>query len=774
MRKFFFYIFASIAFLASAQSVEQGLQVDWLIQLNSLYSQGNIDEVISEGQRLVGKMAGSNKAQVYRLLAHAYIMNDEPDEAEKAVQNLLSVDFNYGITPDDDAHFVRLIEKHRDNTMQISSASLTSESLNEIPVPITIIDAEMIKLSGARNIKEVLLTFVPGLADYEGQFDSNLSSRMVAAAGQENMLFLLNGHRMNEKSTNKAVPDYSISLDKIESIEVLRGPASAIYGCAALMNVVNIKTKSGGTIDGGEVTAKAGSRGTIGGGALVGANRGEIDFTLWGNVFTSKGEDYKLDAGTYAHIEKYNKKPSYDFGGTLKWKGFELLFSLSHGHKANTTSTYLTDTGSGYDYDQWEVINGNGVGVSHTNYLVGFGYTKKLGKFTVSANGSFTSNLIQHYATSGDNCEYFESPRYYNFTWREDGINARVAAAYETRNSWGDMLIMGGVNVEYMNVTDGSQTYGSYYADTVVYNDNYVTAFQKTPIVATGIENAISPFLQFKQKFGRHWLLNVGLGYDVRYMHGDNDTRRFSPRASLVYIKDENFNVKINYGKAFINAPYYYRANELVTTVLIQGELNPETIDSYQINAYWRFSPKWNLNTVVYYNYLNDIIKAASVSNVIEYSCNTSMENIGLEAEIHYNKSAEDRMMFNATMTLQRNCASKAGKEPNGTLSTSGLDHDIPNFITNVVFGYKVWDKPNHSLWLTTNSRFVGTQKLVINERLSAHLLFNAGVTYNYRSLEASINGYNIPGYRYFHGGATTVSHPQEGRTILGTVRYKF
>ena len=772
MRKIIFILFIFITLFASAQDVSQGRQVEQLSRLATLYNEGKLDDVIDEAKLVIGSMNDANKAQAYRFLAHAYIMNDQQSLAEDAVKALLNYDFNYGVQADDDLHFIRMIEKFRVRTLQISSASLTSESLSELPVPVTIIDAEMIKRSGARNIKEVLLTFVPGLSDYEGSYDANIASRLVGSPGQENILFLLNGHRINEKSTNKAVPDYSISIDKIESIEVLRGPASAIYGNAALMHVVNIKTKSGSSLQGADVAVTMGSHGAFKGSVLIGVNRSEIDVAFWANVFKSKGEEYPFEDGSHAYINRYMHKPTYDFGGSFKWKGFEVLFNVNYGNKAHTTSTFLLDAGSGYTYDKWPKYNSSGVGTAHNDYLIGMAYTKKIGNLTLSANASYTSKTIQLYTTPGDKyLVEFDSvsyvfPNFFVFNWREEGVNARLAVAYEHKNAWGDMLVMGGLNADFMSLRDGSQIYGFGEPSITTEDGVQEAAVFPDPIMNIGSENAFSPFFQFKQKFGSHWLINCGLGYDLRHMHGDTLSHSLSPRASLIYIKDDKFNVKFNYGKAFISAPYYYRANMLNDYLILEGNLESETIDSFQLNSYLKFSKKWSLNAVIYYNALHNIITSEAIEKTLVYSSKTSMKNIGLEIDMKYDTKEKDRMMFNFQMTLQR------------SITRDGISYDrinnIPNIIANLVFGYKVLDKKHQSLWLTTNSRFVGAQDLGNGENLSAHLLFNAGICYNYRILEMSLNGYNIPNYRYFHGGGTTVPQPQEGRSILGTLRVKF
>ena len=49
-------------------------------------------------------------------------------------------------------------------TATITTASAQSEDLREVPVPTTLITEEMIRISGARNLQEVLAFYVPGMS----------------------------------------------------------------------------------------------------------------------------------------------------------------------------------------------------------------------------------------------------------------------------------------------------------------------------------------------------------------------------------------------------------------------------------------------------------------------------------------------------------------------------------------------------------------------------------------------------------------------------------
>lgn len=85
----------------------------------------------------------------------------------------------------------------------------------------------------------------------------------------EQLLVLVDGVRMSDPQTGHFDMDLTLPLDRIERIEVLRGPASAQYGSDAVGGVVNIVTRRGG--EGGSLRFEGGSFGT----ALLGARGGQ-------------------------------------------------------------------------------------------------------------------------------------------------------------------------------------------------------------------------------------------------------------------------------------------------------------------------------------------------------------------------------------------------------------------------------------------------------------------------------------------------------------------
>lgn len=218
------------------------------------------------------------RPNVCRLYALCHLAMDDTEQAEAYVRLLLKHMPYYALSLDDLARFANLVEKNRVSRNTLVTASQQLETLEEAPVPVTLITEDMIRAIGADNLKEVLATYVPGITAVEGNSELNIAMHGVYSSVQQKILVMLNGHRLNSRATNAQAPDYSISLDKVKQIEVLRGPASSLYGNAALTAVVNIITKDGHDADGISVKAGIGSFGTCKADVLAGKSGPAMDF----------------------------------------------------------------------------------------------------------------------------------------------------------------------------------------------------------------------------------------------------------------------------------------------------------------------------------------------------------------------------------------------------------------------------------------------------------------------------------------------------------------
>lgn len=146
----------------------------------------------------------------------------------------------------------------------VLSVSRLAQPLNETPGAVTVIDRDMIRRSGARELVDVL-RLVPGfiiggfnganqLATYHAGFDDNIARHLqILVDGRSVYSSFLLG------DTHRGM--MGVVLEDIERIEVLRGSNSAAYGANAFLGVINIITRNAFDAHGGMVSVTAGERG---------------------------------------------------------------------------------------------------------------------------------------------------------------------------------------------------------------------------------------------------------------------------------------------------------------------------------------------------------------------------------------------------------------------------------------------------------------------------------------------------------------------------------
>ncbi|MBH0203147.1 MAG: TonB-dependent receptor [Nitrospira sp.] len=127
----------------------------------------------------------------------------------------------------------------------VNIASRYEQPISKAPSDVYVITDEDIRLSGATDIP-TLLRQVPGMEVMQtNSVDFNVSVRGNNQLAANKLLVLVDGRSIYVDQAGivfwKQLP---VTLTEIKRIEVLKGPASAVYGFNAFDGVVNIITKS--------------------------------------------------------------------------------------------------------------------------------------------------------------------------------------------------------------------------------------------------------------------------------------------------------------------------------------------------------------------------------------------------------------------------------------------------------------------------------------------------------------------------------------------------
>jgi outer membrane receptor protein involved in Fe transport len=162
----------------------------------------------------------------------------------------------------------------------VVSASKVESTLINAPATMSVIDADTLVTSPAQNYGD-LLRSVPGLNVIQTSArDFNVTARQATSTLTDSQLVLLDGRSIYLDFFGLVLWDFlPQSPSEIKQIEVVRGPASAVWGANALTGVINIITKSpreaqgfGLNLTAGLINRDAGSRQSEGSGYSYGGN----------------------------------------------------------------------------------------------------------------------------------------------------------------------------------------------------------------------------------------------------------------------------------------------------------------------------------------------------------------------------------------------------------------------------------------------------------------------------------------------------------------------
>ena len=135
----------------------------------------------------------------------------------------------------------------------VVTGSLISRANTETPTPVQVLTAQDIQRSGKTSVAELLTDLAANGAGtlgtgFAGAFANGASGISLRGLTVGATLVLIDGHRMapyplSDDAQRSFVDVSSIPFDAIESIEVQKSGASALYGSDAIAGVINIKLK---------------------------------------------------------------------------------------------------------------------------------------------------------------------------------------------------------------------------------------------------------------------------------------------------------------------------------------------------------------------------------------------------------------------------------------------------------------------------------------------------------------------------------------------------
>ena len=377
---------------------------------------------------------------------------------------------------------------------------------------VNVIDREAIEETHRTSPLPLLTEQVPGLfitqrgyAGYgvSGGAAGNITMRGMSGSAAR-MLILIDGHPNYAGIYGHPIADSYQSL-MTERVEVLRGPASLLYGSDAMAGVINIVTKK--PKDGTDVRFNAGY-----------GSFGTAETEL--SVNTRQGKMSAVASGSYNRTDGHRNNMNFEqFGGYAKL-GYEI--SDNWNASANIDVTRFIASQPGPESTPLEDADQK--------------ITRGTTALFVENNYAKTSGAVSLFYSWGDH-------------WINDGYAAGATPKLFRFVSYDEML--GASAWQSVNLFEGNRiTAGvDFYRYGGKAKNNFVDGPQKgTDVIQVDkTEDELAGYVDVRQELGSLVTLNAGLRVDHHFTAGTN----LVPQAGAAFHLPAQAEVKLSVGKGF-------------------------------------------------------------------------------------------------------------------------------------------------------------------------------------------------------------------------------
>ena len=463
---------------------------------------------------------------------------------------------------------------------EVESASKHRQSIFWSPSAITVLTREDIQASGAVNIPD-LLRRVPGFDIYEMKPSFPIVGARALTDHSNNLLLVLVDGReaMVELVGWPIWAAFTVDLEEIERIEVIRGPGSTLYGANAFAGVVNITTVSDRPAIGGDVHLCGGEQGQR---RLFGRARGS-----WS--LESGTLDFSVGLGTLGRLSSSDREnpiiyTHFRSHGYIRYrKGKQLDLSLHAGVVSGGGPFYMLvgDFRTSNLYNHFEMAKAKvalaenlrlNAQLYHSRYDADFHY-----RATVKSLGFWLCNVP-------------------DFRLETNTIDGQLQLDYQILD---DLLLTAGGNIRYTNAD----------SDKIIPNEI--------------VEIRGAGFLQVQWSPLEAIQFTGGMRYDLNSVTEGAP----SPRAVVVFRPWPDHSFRLGYGLAFrkpsfmesrvhmeIDEGVFPEVIEKLKTAIGNKDLVNEKVHSFEAGWRGRFLEETlKVSVDLFYNIYDDMIYFATI-----------------------------------------------------------------------------------------------------------------------------------------------------------------
>jgi outer membrane receptor for ferrienterochelin and colicins len=271
---------------------------------------------------------------------------------------------------------------------KVTAASTRALSVDDAPASVTVLSRDELRGFGYQTVADALRG-VRGFFLADDRVYTYVGARGFSPAGDLNtrILVLYDGHPMNDVWAGQgfAARDLDVDLNEVERLEIVRGPASILYGTGAFFGVINVVTrKTIGTKKNIEAVAGAGEQNGVKARATGSVETDVTSLLVSAAGFISEGA-VLTDLQELGTVKGLDGERSLGASTKATFKGLSLTGKINQRRKQVPTAPF-----------------GSALGLPGTEYTDARGfaelkYENDFGKISILAKASYDGSRYRGY-----------------------------------------------------------------------------------------------------------------------------------------------------------------------------------------------------------------------------------------------------------------------------------------------------------------------------------------------------------------------------------------
>ena len=171
--------------------------------------------------------------------------------------------------------------------IEVFSASKSVQKITDAPATVYVVTHEQIDQRGYSSLLD-LFEDIPQI-EVQRKADSKTNEYITinGVAGSTKFILLMDGVRVNSAAGSENSVAYNYSIENVKQVEIILGPASALYGADAFSGIINIVTMKGNEINGVHVKGSYGAFNTSDNAITAGFGNKDASIAITGKYYHS-------------------------------------------------------------------------------------------------------------------------------------------------------------------------------------------------------------------------------------------------------------------------------------------------------------------------------------------------------------------------------------------------------------------------------------------------------------------------------------------------------